>query len=167
MNALEGITNPNWLVLALLFLAVIFYLAYMRQRETRRILSRFAKEEIIITSFGVNYYGLDSEPGGPLRSSGALVLVKNGVYYRARFARRELFIPGASITYIGVSNQHKGKDLHQNVVVIQFLSPEGREDKAAFRIPYPAQWVGAIKANLIGKKGEGAAKGRSRREQAR
>jgi hypothetical protein len=166
MNVLEGISNPNWLVFALLFLAIIFYLAYMRQRETRRVLSRFAKDEIIITSFGVNYYGLDSEPGAPLRSSGALVLVKGGVYYRARFANREVFIPGPSITYIGVSNQHKGKDLHQNVVVIQFLNTEGREDKAAFRIPYPGQWVGAIKANLIGRKPGGTAEGKPRRQRA-
>ena len=152
MNALEGITNPSWLVFALLFLAIMFYLAYMRQRETRRILARFDKSQIILTSFGVNYYGRDSEPGGPLRSSGALVLVKSGLYYRARFANRELFVPGPSITYIGVSNQHKGKDLHQNVVVIHFLNEEGKEEKAAFRIPYPGQWVAAIKAHLIGER---------------
>jgi hypothetical protein len=151
MDVLEGITNLNWLIFALIFLGVIFYLAYMRQRETKRIAEKFDRDEIIITSFGVNYYGLESEPGGPLRSAGALVLLKHGIYYRARYAKRELYIPGSAITYIGVTNVHKGKDLHQTVVVLQFLNPEGREEKAAFRIPYPGQWVGAIKSNLLEK----------------
>ena len=152
MDILEGITNPNWLIFALIFIGIIFYLAYMRQRETKRITDKFDKEQILITSFGVNYYGLESEPGGPLRSAGALVLLKDGIYYRARYARRELYIPGSAITYIGVSNVHKEKDLHQSIVVIQFLSPGGREERAAFRIPYPGQWVGAIKSNLLEKK---------------
>jgi hypothetical protein len=154
MDIMEGITNPSWLIFALLFLGVIFYLAYMRQRETKRITDKFDKERIVITSFGVNYYGLESEPGGPLRSAGALVLLKDGIYYRARFARRELHIPGSAITYIGVTNVHKGKDLHHTVVVLQFLSAEGREERAAFRIPYPGQWVSAIKGNLLEKKAQ-------------
>ena len=149
MDVLEGITNPNWLIFALIFIGIIFYLAYMRQRESKRITDKFDKREIIITSFGVNYYGLESEPGGPLRSSGALVLLKDGIYYRARFTKRELLIPGSSITYIGVTNVHKGKDLHQSVVVLQFLNQDGKDEKAAFRIPYPAQWVAAIKSNLL------------------
>jgi len=154
MDVLEGITNLNWLIFALIFLGVIFYLAYMRQRESKRIMEKFEKNAIIITSFGVNYYGLESEPGGPLRSAGALVLLKNGLYYRARYANRELHIPGSAITYIGVTNVHKGKDLHQTVVVVQFLNPEGKEEKAAFRMPYPAQWVAAIKSNLLEKKAQ-------------
>jgi hypothetical protein len=160
MDVLEGITNPNWLIFALIFLGIIFYLAYIRQRESKRIAEKFEKQQIVITSFGVNYYGLESEPGGPLRSAGALVLLKDGIYYRARYANRELLIPGSAITYIGVSNVHKGKDLHQTVVVLQFLNPEGKEEKAAFRIPYPAQWVSAIKSNLLDKKAEAPKKPR-------
>jgi hypothetical protein len=150
MNFLEGLTNPNWLVFALLFLAVLLYLAYMRNREARRISEKFPREQIVLTSFGVNYYGLESEPGGPLRSTGALVLLRDALYYRARFAKRELTIPGAAITHIGVTDSHKGKPLHQYVVAIRFLNAEGKEEKVAFRMPLPAQWTAAIKATLIG-----------------
>lgn len=150
MNTVEGPTNPGWLVFALVFIGVIFYLAFMRQFESRRIGRKFGKEQIVLSSFGVNYYGLDSEPGGPLRSAGVLVLLKEGIYYRARFAQRELSIPAASITYIGVTDTHKRKPLHQQVVAIRFLNEEGKEQKAAFRIPYPAQWVNAIKSTLLG-----------------
>lgn len=152
MNVGEGLTNPSWLILALIFMGIIFYLAYMRQKETRRITRKFPPEQIILTGFGVNYYGLESEPGRPLRSSGALVLLRDALYYRARFAQREITIPGAAITHIGVTDTHKDKPLHQNVVAIRFIGPDGREEKAAFRIPYPAQWVTAIKANLIENK---------------
>jgi hypothetical protein len=154
MDVVGKFANPNWLIFAVLFILVMFYLVYMRQRESKRIADKFDNNEIIITSFGVNYYGLESEPGGPLRSAGALVLLKSGIYYRARYAKRELLIPGSAITYIGVSNVHKGKDLHQTVVILQFLSQDGKEDKAAFRVPYPAQWIAAIKSNLLEKKAE-------------
>jgi hypothetical protein len=154
VDVVERFSNPNWLIFAVLFILVMFYLVYMRQRESKRIADKFDRQEIIITSFGVNYYGLESEPGGPLRSAGALVLLRHGIYYRARYATRELYIPGPAITYIGVSNVHKGKDLHQTVVVLQFLSQDGKEEKAAFRMPYPAQWVAAIKSNLLEKKTE-------------
>jgi len=154
MSVVESLANPNWLIFAVLFILIMFYLVYMRQRESKRIAGKFDKSEIIITSFGVNFYGLESEPGGPLRSAGALVLLKDGIYYRARFSSREVMIPGTSITYIGVTNTHKGKDLHQTVVVLQFINQEGKEEKAAFRMPYPAQWVAAIKSNLLEKKAE-------------
>jgi hypothetical protein len=152
MNLLEGLTNPSWLTFAVLFLAIMIGMVYLRQRDTKRVQEKFDASQIIITSFGVNYFGLASEPGGPLRSTGSLVLVKDGLWYRARFANRELFIPGPSITYIGVAHTHKGKELHQHVIAIHFLNSEGKEDKAAFRLPLPAQWVAAIKANLIGER---------------
>ena len=149
MNLLGGLTNPNWLVFAMLFLAVLLYLVILRNREARRISEKFPRDRIVLTSFGVNYYGLESEPGGPSRSAGALVLLKDCLYYRARFAERELTIPGAAITYIGITDAHKGKALHQHVVAIRFLNADGKEEKAAFRIPLPVQWTAAIKATLI------------------
>ena len=35
------------------------------------------------------------------------------------------------------------------MVAIRFLDADGKEQKAAFRIPLPAQWTAAIKATLI------------------
>jgi len=150
MNFLAGLADPGWLAFALLFLAVLLYLFYRRRLEERRIIEKFPRERIVLSSFGTNYYGLESEPGGPLRSIGALVLLKDRLYYRARFAKRELTIPGAAITYIGVTDTHKGRPLHQLVVAIRFLNAEGKEEKAAFRLPLPAQCTAAIKVTLIG-----------------
>ncbi len=149
-----NLNNSSWLVIAAIFSGVIFYLVYMRSVESRRVERKFGKDEIIISSFGVNYFGRESEPGRPLRSSGVLVLVKKGLYYRARWRKRELFILGSTITYIGVSDVFKKKSLYQHAVIISFLSKEGKDDKVAFRIPYPAQWINAIKLNLLNKKAE-------------
>lgn len=148
------LNNSSWLVIAVIFSGLIFYLVYMRSVESRRVEHKFGKDEIIISSFGVNYFGRESEPGRPLRSSGVLVLLKNGLYYRARWRKRELFILGSTITYIGVSDVFKKKSLYQHAVLISFLNKEGKDDKAAFRIPYPSQWINAIKFNLLNKKAE-------------
>ncbi len=149
MSFLAGLANPSWLLFALLLLAVLLYLAVLRSRESRRIGDKFPRERIVLTSFGVDYYGLESEPGGPSRSAGALVLLRDCLYYRARFANRELTIPGAAITHIGVTDTHKGRALHQQVLAIRFLNAAGREEAAAFRVPLPAQWTAAIKTTLI------------------
>lgn len=148
------LNNSSWLVIAIIFSGVIFYLVYIRSMESRRVEQKFGKDEIIISSFGVNYFGRESEPGRPLRSSGVLVLVKKGLYYRARWRKQELFILGSTITYIGVSDVFKEKSLYQHAVIISFLNEQGKDDKAAFRIPYPAQWINAIKFNLLNKKAE-------------
>ncbi len=149
MSFLAGLANPNWLLFALLFLAVLLYLAIQRNRETRRLSEKFPRERIALTSFGVDYFGLESEPGGLSRSTGALVLLRDCLYYRARFANRELTIPGAAITHIGVADTHKGRALRQQVLAIRFLNAAGREEAAAFRVPLPAQWTAAIKTTLI------------------
>lgn len=154
MEFLKGITDPGWLAFALFFLGIIFFMAYNRQRESRRILKKFDDKDIVLTSFGANYFGLESQKGGPLRSSGALVLLKDAIYYRARYLNREIMIKGNSITYIGISDVHKGKPLYQNAVIIRFINEEGKEDKAAFRMPYPNHWLSAIRTNFLNKKVE-------------
>ncbi|NOY08526.1 MAG: hypothetical protein GXP33_06765 [Spirochaetes bacterium] len=151
MDILKGLTDPGWLAFALFFLGIIFFLAYNRQRESRRILNKFDEKDIVLTTFGANYFGLESEMGGPLRSSGALVLLKDAIYYRARYLNREIMIKGNSITYIGISDVHKDKPLYQNAVIIRFLNEEGKEEKAAFRMPYPNHWITAIRTNFLNK----------------
>jgi hypothetical protein len=146
------ITNSSqysWLFFALVFFGVIVFLAVMRRIEIKRIMDKFDRDEIRLMSFGINYFGLESEPGKLLNSSGAMVLHKDGLYYRARYSGRELFIPGGTITNIEVTDNHKGKALHQNVLAIVFINTEGKVDRAAFRIPHPARWVQAIKENFI------------------
>ncbi len=149
MSVLERLNDPVYLPFVLLFLAFAILTVYLRQMEARRIERKFERRRILVTSFGVYYYGHESEAGGPLRSTGALVLVKNGLYYRARFSRRELFIRAPAIVYLGTSDQFKGQPLYQQVLVIGYLNEEGRQDQVAFRVPYLSHWMAAIRANLL------------------
>jgi hypothetical protein len=144
-----GLSGVGMVSLAVVFFGVLFFLVFMRKIESKRIENKFDRKNIIVSSYGVNYFGLSSERGGPARSSGILVLLRDGIFYRARFAKKELFIPGCSITSIRIVETHKGRPLYQKAVAIDFLSKEGKNDTAAFRIPYPDQWIGAIKNNLI------------------
>ena len=139
---------PVWIILGPLFAVAIVYLVVVRRMETARIERKFPKEEVLLSSFGVNYYGLRSEPGGPARSSGVLVLLKDALYYRARFSKRELTIPIDSITTIDITEAHKGKPLYTKAIQFRFEGGEGREDAAVFRIPYPDRWIVATRGNL-------------------
>jgi len=142
-------SNTNWIYFVIAFVGIIAYIASMQRVESRRIVNKFSQGAVMFMSFGVNYFGLESEPGGPARSTGTLAFIKDGLYYRARHANRELFIPGGTITNIEIIDQHKGKPLHQKVVGIIFLNQEGKVDRAAFRIPHPARWVDAIKSRFM------------------
>ncbi len=139
---------PVWIILGPLFAVAIVYLVVVRRMEAARIERKFPKEEILLSSFGVNYYGLRSEPGGPARSSGALVLLKDALYYHARFSKRELTIPIDAITTIDITEAHKGKPLYTKAIQFRFETEEGQEDAAVFRIPYPDRWIVATRGNL-------------------
>ena len=145
----EGLSGAGFVILGAVFFGILFFLVFMRRVESKRIESKFDKKNIIFSSYGVNYFGLVSESGGPARSSGILTLLKDGIYYRARFTRRELYIRRQSITSIRIVETYKGKPLYQKAVAIGFINDEGRDDTAVFRIPYPDQWIGAIKFNLL------------------
>jgi len=142
-------SNQNWIYFIILFGGLIAYIAVMQRVESQRILKKFEKGAVLFMSYGVNYFGLESEPGGPARSTGTLALIKDGVYYRARHGQREIFIPGGTITNIEVIDTHKGKPLHQKVIAIIFLNQSGKVDRGAFRIPNPSKWVAAIRGMFM------------------
>ncbi len=144
-------SDNSWIIFIIIFGGLIGYIAIMQRVESARILKKFDRTSIILMSFGVNYFGLESEPGRPARSTGCLVLSLDGLYYRARHTNRELTIPGGTITNIEVIDVHKGKSLHQKVIGINFLNPDGKVDRAAFRIPHPARWVDTIKKRFMNR----------------
>lgn len=143
-NSWLRVFDSGWIFFGIIFIGALVFLAVMRRIETNRISLKFAADDILMTAFGVNYFGLESEPGGPARSVGAVVLTNTGLWYRARFRDLDLFIPGGAITRVGVTDTHKGKPLHQNALSIVFINEKKVLDKAAFRIPYPDRWYGGL-----------------------
>jgi hypothetical protein len=43
-------------------------------------------------------------------------------------------------------------DLHQSLVKIDFLNDQDQKDTAAFKVPYPPQWMQAIENAFLKKK---------------
>jgi hypothetical protein len=93
--------------------------------------------------------GFSSKPMEP----GLLMLLATGLYFHSWLADRELFIPGPSITYIGVSDAPPGgapgARRQRHAIVLRFLNTAGKEDGLLIRLLYPEQWVTAIKTHLI------------------
>lgn len=141
--------NQQWLVIAFIFFGIIAYVAFIRWRDRKWIEKRFNGQTVLAMSFGVNYFGRASEPGKPSRSSGFLLLLPDRLFYRSRTAGLELSIAGENIAHVYPDNSIKGVNLHQSVVKIDFMNDNGQQDSAAFKVPYPPQWIHAIENNLL------------------
>ena len=82
-------------------------------------------------------------------SLGVLMLLSTGLYFHSWVGNRELFVPGASISWIGVSEPRGRPRSERHRVVVRFLNTSGKEDGISIRLLYPEQWVDAIKTHLI------------------
>jgi len=143
--------NQQWITIALIFFGIIGYIAFIRWRDRKWIENRFGDQKILAMSFGVNYFGRDSESGKPRKSSGFLLLLPDRIFYRSRAVGLELTIINKNIAHVYPDNSIKGYDLHQSVVKIDFLNENDEPDSAAFKVPYPPQWIRAIENNLLEK----------------
>jgi hypothetical protein len=149
---MDFLGEQQWLIIAVLFFGIIAYIALMRWRDRKWIEARFGSRPILAMSFGVNFFGSASEPGKPRRSSGFLLLLSDQLFYRSRVKKIELEIPAARIARVYHDRTHKGVDLHQSLVKIDFLNDQNQKDTAAFKVPYPPQWMQAIDNALLKKK---------------
>jgi hypothetical protein len=141
--------TQQWMIIAAVFFGIMAYIAWVRWRDRRWIDERFGSHKIIAMSFGVNYFGSATEPGAPRKSSGFLLLLPDRLFYRSRLKKLELEIPAASIARVYHDKSHKGVDLHQSLVKIDFINKENKKDTAAFKVPYPPQWINAIDNSLL------------------
>ncbi|MBW2704775.1 MAG: hypothetical protein JRD84_00520 [Deltaproteobacteria bacterium] len=149
---LDIIKHQQWIVIALVFFGFLAYIAIIRWRDRKWIDQRFGNQNLRAISFGVNYFGQATEPGKPSRSSGFLLLLPGNLFYRSRVKKIELEIPGSRIARVYHDRAHKGVDLHMSLVKIDFINSEDQRDTAAFKVPYPPQWIQAIENSLLKKK---------------
>ena len=148
---MQMIQHQQWVYFALIVFGIIAYVAFIRWRDRRWIEERFGSQNVRAMSFGVNYWGSASEPGKPRRSAGFLLLLPDRLFYRSRIRKIELEIPASKIARVYHDRNHKGVELHQSLVKIDFLNSNGERDTAAFKVPYPPQWINAIEQTLVKK----------------
>ncbi len=146
---IDFLSNQQWIFFALIFFGFIGYISWVRWQDRKWIDKRFGSHKILAMSFGVSYFGRTGEPGSPRKSSGFLLLLQDRLFYRSRLKKIELEIPAASIDRVYHDRFHKGVDLRQSLVKIDFDNNENQKDTAAFKVPYPPQWISAIENNLL------------------
>ena len=56
--------NSAWIYFVIAFVGIIAYIAVMQRVESSRIMKKYSQGAVLFMSFGVNYFGLESEPGG-------------------------------------------------------------------------------------------------------
>ena len=148
---LDIIKHQQWIIIALVFFGILAYIVIIRWRDRKWIDARFGSQNLRAMSFGVNYFGQATEPGKPRRSSGFLLLLPDRLFYRSRVKKIELEIPGDRIARVYHERTHKGVDLHTSLVKIDFINSDDQRDTAAFKVPYPPQWMQAIERTLVKK----------------
>jgi hypothetical protein len=135
-------SNLPYFLIAVLFIFALVLFAWFKQRDARNVRERF--KDILIATYGVQYFGRESEKGDLLDSSGQLLFLKQGLFYRGRFDKRELMIPKEKLISVAVTDHHKGKLTYQVCLAIYFMNENEIIDRAAFTIPYPKQFIEAI-----------------------
>ena len=146
---MDFLGQQQWVIIAVAFFGIIAYIAWVRWQDRKWIDARFGSHKMLAMSFGVNFFGRATEPGSPRKSSGFLLLLPDRLFYRSRLKKLELEIPAAKIARVYHDKVHKGVNLHQSLVKIDFINSENERDTAAFKVPYPPQWIRAIENTLL------------------
>ncbi len=143
-NVLEWIALG--LGVAVAALAVAF--AVLRRRILRHVRRELGHESLLLAA-GARVGGANGGTGRPPAAAGILMLLSTGLYFHSWIGLREVFIPGPSISWIGVSEAGAGRRGERHRVVVRFLNASGKQDGVAINLWYPEQWVDAIKTHLI------------------
>jgi hypothetical protein len=143
----------EWIGLGLGIVAVAFAAAFVavRRRILRHVRAELGRESLLLSA-GARVGGYNGAVNGGRHappSSGILMLLSSGLYFHSWIGLREVFIPGASISWIGVSEGRAGKRAERHRIVVRFLNASGKQDGVAISLLYPTQWVDAIKTHLI------------------
>jgi len=142
--------NQHWIFIALIFFGFLGYIVFLRWQDQRWINKKYGSDNVRTISYGVNYYGRTSDEGKVSRSTGVLVLLTDRLYFRSRRARLEIEIQGGKVLKVYHDVRHRGEELHQSLMMIEFINENKRKDTAAFKVPYPPQWIQSVQSTLKG-----------------
>lgn len=148
---MDSLVNLSPVMLGVVIFGIVLIMALIRFIETKHLSKRYSSEEIKLASFGVTYFGQESKLEKPIRKTGAIALVQEGIFYHSRFGGMEEFIPSESIKNIGTTDFFCDKALNDTVVQISFKNEDGELDRMAFRIPSPAKWIVLLQKTLLNK----------------
>lgn len=138
----------GWIIITAAFFGFLFYVRFKRKQDLKWIAERFPGETPIISSFGVFFFGNESDKGAVRRISGMLLLFNHGILFKAK-SGFEWEAPAENVIGVGHDTSIRGRDLNQSVMIVEFVNRDNQPDRAAFRAPYPPQWMDAIRSVLL------------------
>jgi len=148
----DTLLNQQWLPIAFIFFGILAFVAWRRQRDQKWIQNRFGSDKnMLAISFGVICYGQESDIGESKRKRGFLILMPDRIFFRSRSANLEVNIPAKDFRRVYHDVIHKGEDVHQSLVKIEYRNKNKKKDCASFKVPYPPQWISAIENALHSK----------------
>ena len=146
---MDSIVNLSPFALGVIIFGIVLFMAFIRNMESKHLSDKYSEDQIILASFGVTWFGQENLIDKPIRKTGALALVRDGIYFHSRFGKIESFIPKDTIKTIGTTDFFCDKPLNDTVIQISFKNENGELDRMAFRIPSPAKWITMLKKNLL------------------
>src|SRR5208337_2240223 len=127
----------EWTGLCLGIVAAAFAVTFA---VARRLILRHVQGELgqnaLLLSAAARVGGYDgsADGGRPSLAVGILMLLSSGLYFHSWSGRREVFIPGPSISWIGVSEEREGSGVEKHRIVVRFLDASGKQDGVAIRL---------------------------------
>jgi hypothetical protein len=141
------------LVLGVVIAGMAMAFLLTRRRILRHVEGELGREVLLLaTGARVGAYDHLSDGKTVSMAGGVLMLLSTGLYFHSWVGSREVFVPGPSISWIGVS-ETRGHLSERHRIVVRFLNAAGKEDGIIIQLLYPAQWVAAIKTHLITRAG--------------
>lgn len=133
--ALAGAALITGLVLAIVFLVM----RRVRRRMEATIAERFEAAEIRRSHAFANFFGRSSLGAAQVRGNGALVLTGEVLWFEMAVPKREVSIPVAAITEVGVRRSHLGKRVGRDLLYVE-ATVEGGSEGFAWLVDDLAAW---------------------------
>ena len=144
----DFLIKQQWFIIGFIFLIIIFYISYIRKKDKKWIEKRFGINKVRVMSFGVSYFGSTKDMKKPKQIRGFLLLLPDRVFFYNQRKKIKVNILGKNIIRVYHDTKHKGVNLNQSLVKIDFKNSDNKKECVAFKVPYPRQWIQAIEKNF-------------------
>ncbi len=98
-----------------------------------------------------NFFGQQSFGYKQVRGNGILALTDKGIHFRMLIPSKELFVPLDSIKDISQPRSFLGKTKMRDLLRVDFVNEQGRDDAGAWLVPSLQWWSEAVEALRMGK----------------
>jgi len=139
---------PVCLITGLILIAL--WIRQIRKDAIAAIRRSTEGEEVYLVE-DCNFFGQQSAGYKQVRGNGILALTDKGIHFRMLIPSKELFVPLDSIKGISQPRSFLGKTKMRDLLRVDFVNAEGRDDAGAWLVPSLQWWSEAVEELRTGK----------------